>query len=264
MNGTNVFQPLVEFLLCWSKYWTSGRITVVTSPRKPTKSTPKRSRRATEVAPVAPRVTRRDLRRERSREEIVDAARRVLLRDGIAAATLDAVAQEVGLTKAALYYYYPSKDALFFEVTYRAIEAQSRAIHDSVAEAKSGGDALGAIIRETVRTFGTRLDDFRLAFLQGQVAKPGTVRVDAEQLARIRPLNDLAYAGATALLSKEWKHARGRARVEPRLMAFLAGIAAIGMLTMKGLVESVDDPLLYSDEELVEGLARIFEAAAAP
>jgi len=38
----------------------------------------------------------------------------------------------------------------------------------------------------------------------------------------------------------------------------------MGMLTMKGMVESVGDPLLYSDEQLIEGFARIFEAAAAP
>jgi hypothetical protein len=90
------------------------------------------------------------------------------------------------------------------------------------------------------------------------------VEIGAEQLARLRPLNDLAYAGATKKLAEDWKHGRGRARVEPRLMAFLANVAAIGLLTIKGMVESVDDPLLYSDEQLVDGLARIFEAAAAP
>ncbi|MBK6696775.1 MAG: helix-turn-helix transcriptional regulator [Myxococcales bacterium] len=71
-------------------------------------------------------MARRERRRERSREEIVEAARRVLLRDGIAATTLDAVAKEVGLTKAALYYYYPSKDALLFEIIFGVLEAQSR------------------------------------------------------------------------------------------------------------------------------------------
>ncbi len=45
-------------------------------------------------------------------------------------------------------------------------------------------------------------------------------------------------------------------------MAFLAYLAAIGLLTMKGMVESVGDPLLYSDEQLIDGFARVFEAAA--
>lgn len=188
----------------------------------------------------------------------------MLLRDGIAATTLDAVAKEVGLTKAALYYYYPSKDALLFEIMFKNLEMQSRAIHDAVAKATNGGEALGAIVRETVRSFACRLDDFRLTFLHAQVAKPGSVKVPSRGFEQIRPLNELAYAGTAKLLADDRKKGRGRARVEPRLMAFLAGAAAIGILTMKGMVESVDDPLLYSDDELTEGLAQIFEAAAKP
>lgn len=229
-------------------------------PTKPAK----RRRKVAGTDEVPPRIARRERRRDRSREEIIDAARRVLLRDGLAATTLGAVAKEVGLTKAALYYYYPSKDALLFEIVFGIVEGQSRAIHGAVAKAHGGGDALRAIIRETVGTFAARLDDFRLAFLHAQVAGPGLVEIGAEQIARLRPLNDLAYAGATQKLADDWKHGRGRARVEPRLMAFLANVAAIGLLTIKGMVESVDDPLLYSDEQLVDGLARIFEAAAAP
>lgn len=233
------------------------------SDMAPTKS-PRKRRAALEPAEVPPRVARRERRRERSREEIVEAARRVLVEKGIAGATLDAVAREVGLTKAAIYYYYPSKDALFFEVIYGIVAAQSQAVHDAVNDAKDGGDALRAIIRETVHTFAARMDDFRLTFLQGQVAGPGAVSLGAEQFARIRPLNDLAFAGATKKLADERKVHPARARVEPRLMAFLASLAAIGLLTMKGMVESQGDPLLYSDEQLIEGLARIFEAAAAP
>lgn len=47
-------------------------------------------------------------------------------------------------------------------------------------------------------------------------------------------------------------------------MAFLASLTSIGLLTMKGMIESLGDPLLYTDDQLIEGLARIFEAAAAP
>src|SRR5262249_39471560 len=125
------------------------------------------------------------------------------------------------------------------------------------------GEALGAIIRESVRTFSSRLDDFRLAFLHGQVAGPGAVHLNAEQFARIRPLNDLVYAGAAKMVSEGRKRGSLKGAVPPRLMAFLAGLSALGLLTMKGMVESFDDPLLYSDEQLTEGLVRIFEAAAA-
>jgi AcrR family transcriptional regulator len=170
----------------------------------------------------------------------------------------------VGVSKTALYYYYPSKDELLFELVYGTLAAQAQGIHDAVADTDDGGQALRAIIRETVRGYAAQLDDFRLIYLHGQVAAPGALRWDSTQFERIRPLNDLSFAGAAKKLSDQRKERPGRAKVEPRLMAFLAQLAAIGVLTMKGMVERMDDPLLYSDEQLIEGLGRIFEAAAAP
>lgn len=196
----------------------------------------------------------------------MEAARQVLVRDGLPGATLEAVAKELGLTKAALYYYFRSKDELFFEVMYAGFAGCVQAIHEEVERAPDGRGALRAIIAETIRGYASRMDDFRLLYMHGQVQGqgPDRLKVGAEQLARIRPLNDLAYGGATRKLERDWREARGRAGVEPRLMAFLANLAAVGVLTMKGMVESQDDPLLYSDEQLIDALARIFEAAAAP
>lgn len=213
---------------------------------------------------ASPRQARLDRRREQSREEILAAARRVLLRNGVAATTLDAVAREIGMSKTALYYYFPSKDALFFELVFGAFKLQSQAIHDEVEKTDGGGEALRAIINETVNYFAPRLDDFRLAFLYGQVAGPSALHFNEEQFARIRPLNELMYGGAAEKLARERKKRPSRAAVEPRLMAFLAYLSAVGLLTMKGMVENLKDPLVYSDEQLIDGFARIFEAAAGP
>lgn len=213
---------------------------------------------------AAARAARRERKRDQSREEILQAARRVLLRNGIGAMTLDAVANEVGMSKTGLYYYFPSKDALVFELVYGVFEAQAKAIRGGVEQASDGGGALRAIIDGTVTAFAPRLDDFRLAFLFGQVAGAGAIHWDRDQFERIRPLNDLVLGKATAMLGEERGERPARAAVEPRLMAFLAYLAAVGILTMKGMVESMDDPLLYSDAQLVEGFARVFEAAAAP
>jgi AcrR family transcriptional regulator len=218
---------------------------------------------AAERAMIRSREARKERRRERSREEILEAAREVLFRNGVTAMTLDAVAKEAGMSKTGLYYYYPSKDALIFELVFGVLERQAHAVHDAVEEAKDGGEALRAVIRETVHSFVPRLDDFRLAFLFGQVGGGGAVRWDAEQFARLRPLNDLCLAGAARRLREERGKRAGRAKVEPRLLAFLAYLAAVGLLTVKGLVEQLNDPLVFSDEELIEGLGRVFEAAAA-
>lgn len=212
----------------------------------------------------ASRAARQARRRDQSRAEILAAARRVLLSNGVAAMTLEAVATEAGMSKTGLYYYFRSKEALVFELVYGVLERQSRAVHDAVARAADGGEALGAVVGATVEAFAPQLDDFRLAFLFGQVAGAGALRWDAEQFERIRPLNDLVLAGAAARLGGELETRPPGAAVEPRLMAFLAYLSAIGLLTMKGMVERMEDPLLYSDAELVEGFRRVFAAAAAP
>ena len=222
-----------------------------------------RKQKVTGTGKDAARQARRARRHESSREDILAAARRVLVRSGVAATTLEAVAAEAGMSKAGLYYYFASKDALLFELVFSTLDVQAHAVHDAVQKTDSGADALRAVIGQTVNYYASHLDDFRLAYLFGQVAGPGAVHLDAEQFARVRPLNELCFADAARKIAEGRKRQSGRARVEPRLMAFLAHLAAIGILTMKGMVENLDDPLLYSDAQLVEGFARIFEAAAA-
>ena len=221
----------------------------------------KKSETAVE-ATIDLRQARRERRRNRSREEILAAARTVLLRNGVAAMTLEAVATEAGMSKTGLYYYFPSKDALVFELVYAASERHARAVDEAVRKAGDGRSAVRAVIGETVRSFAEHLDDFRLIFLLGQVTGDGTVRWSEEQFARLRPLNDLLLGSTAALLRGESGKPGKPAAVEPRLMAFLAFLSAIGVLTMKGMVEQVNDPLVFSDEQMIEGLGRIFDAAA--
>lgn len=211
---------------------------------------------------LATRSARQQRRRERSREEILEAARTVLLQKGLAGMTLDAVAREAGMSKTGLYYYFASKDALAFELVFSALEGHAHAVSTAVEESVDGASALGAIIRETVTSFAPNMDDFRLAFMLGQVTTSGSVDISDEQFARIRPLNDLMLGRASKLLAGAQNGEAPGAGVEPRLLAFLAYLSAIGLLTMKGMVESQGDPLRYTDEQLIEGFAKVFARAA--
>ena len=204
------------------------------------------------------RKARQQRKRDRSREDILAAARAVLLRDGIAAVTLEAVAREAGMSKTGLYYYFSSKEALLFELVFAAYQKHAQRVQEAVAAVETGPEALGAVIRNTVEVYSGQMDDFRLAFLLGQVTGSADMRISPEQLQRIRPLNEMLLADTTRLLAES--NAGGP--VEPRLITFLAFLSAVGLLTMKGLVESQGDPLLYSDEQLIEALSTIFAKAA--
>lgn len=200
-------------------------------------------------------------RRDRSREEILDAAREVVLEKGVAGTTLAAVARAAGMSKTALYYYFPSKDALLFALVFRILRNQAQGVHDAVEQTKTAPDALGALIETLAREYAARLDDFRLAFLYNQMTTSGRASVTPEQLESIRPLNDLLLAGTARRIDRAEDT---RAGVPPRLLAFLAQTAVVGLLTYKGNVEAIDDPLLYSDDEMIAALIRIFATAAEP
>lgn len=60
--------------------------------------------------------TRKALRREIRRRSIVEAAAAVFAEMGIEAATLEEIGERVGLSKASLYYYVKSKEALVADV----------------------------------------------------------------------------------------------------------------------------------------------------
>jgi AcrR family transcriptional regulator len=62
-----------------------------------------------------PRLTRAE-RKERTRAELIAAAREVFLREGFHQASLDAIAEEAGYTKGAVYSNFESKDELFLAV----------------------------------------------------------------------------------------------------------------------------------------------------
>ena len=202
---------------------------------------------------------RQERRRERSRDDILIAARAVLLRDGIGAVTLEAVAREAGMSKTGLYYYFASKEALVFELVFAALKTHAEGVHEAVAKTTSGADGLAAMIRSTVEAYSGQMDDFRLAYLLGQVTGSPELQMSREQFDRIRPLNALLFAGTAQLLSAS----RAPGTIEPCLLTFLAYLSAIGLLTMKGLVESQGDPLIYSDEQMIDALSKVFARAAA-
>ena len=73
-----------------------------------------------------------------TREKILEVAERAFARDGFAGAHLQHIAEQVGVQKTALYYYFPSKAALYEAVLVRMIER----FHEILCEALDRDDSL--------------------------------------------------------------------------------------------------------------------------
>jgi AcrR family transcriptional regulator len=78
-----------------------------------------------------------------TRRRILEAARARFLRFGLTPVTTDAIASSIGISKATLYKYFPSKDSLFREVIFQLL-----------GEIEAGVDA---IVADRSRDFAGRL-----------------------------------------------------------------------------------------------------------
>lgn len=67
-----------------------------------------------------------------TREKMLEVAEREFARDGFAGAHLQRIASQVGVQKTALYYYFPSKAALYEAVLMRMLEDFERAVRDAI------------------------------------------------------------------------------------------------------------------------------------
>lgn len=203
-------------------------------------------------------------RQEQVRDEILDAARKVLLSRGLSGLTMAAVARELQLTKAALYYYFSSKDALVFELVYLDLAGHAEVVGNAVADATTGADAIEALIRASSEHYGDRLDELRLAYLVPQVGSASATRFDSETIAKIRPLNDRMYGVVAKKIHQDQQAGRIAQSIDGQRLAFLAHTSVLGMLTVEGLVEVADDtPLIHTREAMVDELVHTFTARLA-
>src|SRR6476620_9469393 len=84
------------------------------------------------------RMTREE-RRERTREDLVQAAGRLFTANGFHATTVDAIAAEAGYTKGAVYSNFASKEDLFFAVYERRADAAAAQRVELVADDPAAG-----------------------------------------------------------------------------------------------------------------------------
>lgn len=207
------------------------------------------------------REARTERRREQTRAEILDTARDAVLRDGLAGFTLAAVADELAVTKPALYYYFDSKEALLFELLLREWFELANAVQAAVAGAASGVDAVELLMRTVFDRYRDRLELFMLFYKMGPGGDFEGI-VGPEGLERIRPVNGMLYGGAESRLRADQRAGGFPKDRDPRRFAFTAHMAVIGLLNMKAIVAAAEDPLIHSDDDLIDDLCTTFRDAA--
>jgi AcrR family transcriptional regulator len=84
--------------------------------------------------------------KELVKTRILESAHRVFSQKGYREATMDEIAEGVGLSKPALYRYYPSKEELFREIFKLFNQATSKALRESFKGGRLDGETFFALI----------------------------------------------------------------------------------------------------------------------
>ena len=84
--------------------------------------------------------------KELIRTRILESAHRVFSQKGYREATMDEIAEGLGLSKPALYRYYPSKEELFREIFRLFNQAASKALRESFKSGGLDGETFFAVI----------------------------------------------------------------------------------------------------------------------
>jgi len=210
----------------------------------------------------AKRAARGERRRDQTRAEILDVASEIVLRDGFASFTLAAVAEQLGLTNPALYYYFKSKEALLFELVRREWFACGEEVHAAVEATRSGADAVETLMRTVFERYRSRLQMFKVVHQMTSAELLGDSFMARDELERIRPVNEMFYGGTEARLRADQQAGTFAAGRDPRRFAFTAHMATVGVLNMKAMTDAADDPLIHGDEDLIADLCLTFRQAA--
>lgn len=145
----------------------------------------------TTADPITPRKQPRQARAAATVDAIIEAAARILERDGLEAFNTNAVARAAGVSVGSLYQYFPGKDAIMAALIRQESQAFARALDEVLrtARAKSLAGAVFSIAETAVAHQAARPRLARLLDLEEE-----RLGLQAEARGRDRRVSDILAA----------------------------------------------------------------------
>lgn len=199
-------------------------------------------------------------KREQAGREILGIARSILDEEGPNAVTLASVAGRLGMTKQSLYHYYPSKEALSRALVANLLDDEIEALLAAVTRQRSDGKVLGTLIKAFHSHYAGNLGAFRAVYCHTQMYGASSSDLDEATLReKIHPRTRELFDALERRLADE--HASRAQRMRARQLAFSAWTSALGLVTMLGVADATDDPIVHPEKALLRTLARVFDEA---
>lgn len=192
-----------------------------------------------------------------TRETILATARRLLRKNGPNAVSFDAIARQMGVSKQAVLYWFPSRPDLLAAMFLPWLESEAETAERALAGVSSRAGAIAAFVHAIAAFHLSDLDRFRMMYLALQTARSRRKAHPTDTLVRqVHPVTDRLYGALEARL--------GDGRDGARAEAAAIHAAVLGMVLMVALGDSLDDPLKHSTDTLVDALIGAFTGSANP
>jgi len=199
-------------------------------------------------------------KREQASREILEAAKSILRRSGADAITLASVSSELGMTKQALYHYYPSKESLMQALVTLFISDEVETLISRIEQNKTNEDLLGAMIRQFYLYYSNHLEQFRVVYGQSQLYSGNQLGLDQQVIQQeINPRTKELFDILEDRLSNGSEDIQLRKKM--RLLAFTAWSSALGLMTILSVTDALNDPLIHSNKDLLDTLNSVFNQA---
>ena len=182
--------------------------------------------------------------RAQTRQDLLDAAARVIARRGFTGASVEAVSEEAGFSTGAVYSNFESKEALFLALYEERIERRRRELREAVVGAGGGGAGLVAAAEDVSAMLGRERDWFLLYFEFALHAARNPTFARRFKAVREEGLAELAEG-----LSAGLEHAGIDPPIAARdlaraIRAFSYGLALDGLVDGGGKPEALFGPIL--------------------
>ena len=130
----------------------------------------------------------------------------------------------------------------------------------AVEAADASENALATLIRAYYDHYIANLNVFRAIYCQTQLQSAARLSLDEQTLHdEINPRTQRLFDVLEQRLAGRTRSAAKRERL--RRLAYTAWTSALGLVTMLGIADALDDPLIHSDEDLLDTLSAVFGAA---
>ncbi len=193
--------------------------------------------------------------KEQRRNDIIDAARTLLVDRDFNEVSMNEIAKEVGLGKGTLYLYFKNKESLYFAIVLRGIRIWDEMIKEEVKKVNTGFEKFIAYGNAN-REFSNKYPDyFRLLYSPTSIKKQFDMDKmnSSEEFQEVRELFKEIMSVGIDSIQKGIDDGEIRPDVDPVEAAILLSVIYNGKVNMgdwaKEMLESrgIDEPKFTSD-----------------